>query len=439
MAETSNHLLQVFLCHASSDKPAARALYKRLIVDGIDAWLDEEKLLPGQNWKKEIQKAIRHSNIVVILLSEASVSKSGFVQKEIKLALDFAEEKPEGTIFLIPIRLENCAVPESLSDLHCVDMFYDGGNLDEGGYSKLAKSLKLQADNIGLEFNPADRVKLPLKDISASTYDKSQKAPPLFSRDANKYEQAQYALRASSRTPALIVYLIDISGSMANLYSDGKTRLSYAQAFLQSSLTEMVQRSMARGRVMPRYRIAMFAYSDDVYDIYGGVKTIDEVVQRGIPQLNTHSKTENAKAFRAIEEFLQKQLPSIQNDPAPLVFHVSDSDVTEYITNESPLPAIQRIMNMSVKDGNVLVTNIFASLNTSFPLPPSTEWKGFTNPKEIDSPNANVLFEMSSTIPISYQRILKETGYNLSPKAKMLFPLEYAKDLGNGFVMSQIE
>lgn len=42
--------LKVFLCHASADKPAVRDLYKRLTADGVDAWLDAENLIAGQNW-----------------------------------------------------------------------------------------------------------------------------------------------------------------------------------------------------------------------------------------------------------------------------------------------------------------------------------------------------------------------------------------------------
>ena len=40
--------LRASLCHAHSDEPAVRALYNRLTKDGVDAWLDKEKLLPKQ-------------------------------------------------------------------------------------------------------------------------------------------------------------------------------------------------------------------------------------------------------------------------------------------------------------------------------------------------------------------------------------------------------
>ena len=57
MAETKPP--KVFIYHASADKIAVRELYQRLTKDGVDAWLDKEKLLPGQDWELEIRKAIK--------------------------------------------------------------------------------------------------------------------------------------------------------------------------------------------------------------------------------------------------------------------------------------------------------------------------------------------------------------------------------------------
>jgi hypothetical protein len=143
MTDAPNRPLKVFLCHASADKPAVRDLYKRLVADGVDAWLDAESLIPGQNWWEEIQKAIRASDVVIVCLSEKSVNKEGVVQKEIKSALDVADEKPEGTIFIIPARLEECQTPYRLSLYHWVDLF------EENGYQKMMRALRLRADKIG--------------------------------------------------------------------------------------------------------------------------------------------------------------------------------------------------------------------------------------------------------------------------------------------------
>src|SRR5688500_14927865 len=98
MTEEPKRLLKVFLCHASGDKPAVRDLYRRLVGEGIDAWLDQEKLMPGQDWQLEIPRAVRESDVVVVCLSKKSVTKEGYIQKEIRFALDSAKEKPEGTI-----------------------------------------------------------------------------------------------------------------------------------------------------------------------------------------------------------------------------------------------------------------------------------------------------------------------------------------------------
>jgi len=48
MTETKRPL-KVFLCHTHADRDAVKALYTRLTKDGVDAWLDKEKLLPGQD------------------------------------------------------------------------------------------------------------------------------------------------------------------------------------------------------------------------------------------------------------------------------------------------------------------------------------------------------------------------------------------------------
>ncbi|MCC6271112.1 MAG: toll/interleukin-1 receptor domain-containing protein [Microbacteriaceae bacterium] len=125
--ETSDKRLRVFLCHSSSDKPTVRRLYKYLSDSGFDPWLDEEKLLPGYDWQMEIPKAVRAADAVVICLSKNSINKAGYIQREISFALDVAEEQPEGQIYLIPARLEECDVPFRLRRWQWVDLFANDG------------------------------------------------------------------------------------------------------------------------------------------------------------------------------------------------------------------------------------------------------------------------------------------------------------------------
>jgi outer membrane protein assembly factor BamD (BamD/ComL family) len=148
MANAKKRPLKAFLCHASGDKPQVHELYKQLTTEGVDAWLDQEKLLPGQDWRLEIPRAVHEADVVVICLSKRSITKEGYVQKEIKFALDIAEEKPEGAIFLIPARLEECVVPEGLERWQWVNLY------EENGFIKLLRSLKLRADAVGAMIEP---------------------------------------------------------------------------------------------------------------------------------------------------------------------------------------------------------------------------------------------------------------------------------------------
>jgi hypothetical protein len=117
----------VFLCHAVVDLKRVSTLYDSLIEAGIRPWMAERDLGPGQDWKLEIKRALRRSRIVVVLLSTSAVSHTGYVQREIREALDLAALRPPGEVFIIPARLEHCDVPDRLQDLQWVDLYRRGG------------------------------------------------------------------------------------------------------------------------------------------------------------------------------------------------------------------------------------------------------------------------------------------------------------------------
>ena len=134
--------LKVFLCHASTDKPKVRELYRYLKKRGIQPWFDEEDLVGGQDWQVEIPKALATSDAIIICLTKNSVDKEGYIQKEIKFALDKALEMPEGRIFLIPVKFEDCEVPFTLSRYQWVDLTV------ESGYAKMMKALKFRTSHL---------------------------------------------------------------------------------------------------------------------------------------------------------------------------------------------------------------------------------------------------------------------------------------------------
>jgi hypothetical protein len=124
----------IFLCHASEDKGAVRELYYRLRDAGIEPWIDEEDLLPGQQWQEVIREAVQAARIVVVCLSKKSIDKRGFVQEEIHYALDVAAKKT-GSYYIVPARLEPCDIPASLKEWQWVDLF------DPRGFDQLLRAL----------------------------------------------------------------------------------------------------------------------------------------------------------------------------------------------------------------------------------------------------------------------------------------------------------
>lgn len=148
--------LRVFLCHASQDKPAVRELYHALNAEGwIEPWLDEEKLLGGQDFDLEIYKATRDADAIIICLSRKSVLREGYVNKEIRRALEISQEKTEGAIFVIPLRLDECNPSfEQLRKLHWIDYF------TPNAHERLIKSLRSRAEAL--------KIKIPENKLSKS-------------------------------------------------------------------------------------------------------------------------------------------------------------------------------------------------------------------------------------------------------------------------------
>jgi hypothetical protein len=119
--------LRVFLCHASEDKASARSLHQRLHGDGFRPWLDELDILPGEDWDWAIRRALGNSDAVLVLLSRATITKAGYLQKEIRLALEICKEQPPGAIYLIPAKIESCEIPDHLTHLQTADLTKPAG------------------------------------------------------------------------------------------------------------------------------------------------------------------------------------------------------------------------------------------------------------------------------------------------------------------------
>lgn len=134
--EQARKLKSIFLCYAREDEEKTSKVYDALKKRGHKPWMDKRELVAGQDWELEIRRAIEQSQYFVALLSKKSVGKRGFVQKEIRFALDVLGEIPLGQIYFIPLRLEPCEVPQVIRSLHWIDI------ADDDDYRDLYRSVE---------------------------------------------------------------------------------------------------------------------------------------------------------------------------------------------------------------------------------------------------------------------------------------------------------
>ena len=128
---------QIFLSYAREDREKVERLYQKLSKAGFKPWMDTKDILPGEKWPSSIRRAIRDSDFFLVCLSTNSVKKRGWVQREMKQALDLWQEKLEDDIYLIPVRLEDCETLESLRDFQWVNLF------EGDGWTRLVKAIQV--------------------------------------------------------------------------------------------------------------------------------------------------------------------------------------------------------------------------------------------------------------------------------------------------------
>jgi hypothetical protein len=107
--------LKVFLSYAKEDGAPVKEFYDHLKTMGLDPWMDQERILPGQSWEIEIDRGLKEANVVILFMSPRSVKKRSFVTREANTAIANLRYKKADDIYIIPVILESCDVPDEIS------------------------------------------------------------------------------------------------------------------------------------------------------------------------------------------------------------------------------------------------------------------------------------------------------------------------------------
>lgn len=126
----------VFISYASENSQQVKLLAQALEKCGERVWYDEHPqrgLAGGQDWEAEIEQKIRESYAVVICFSQELEDRPGgeaVVYKETRNAIDVANRLPPEAVFIVPVRLSDCRIPNfrfdstrTFSNLKYLDLF----------------------------------------------------------------------------------------------------------------------------------------------------------------------------------------------------------------------------------------------------------------------------------------------------------------------------
>jgi hypothetical protein len=255
----------------------------------------------------------------------------------------------------------------------------------------------------------------------------------------------KYKNLANSDHPATLIYLVDISSSMRAAMPDGRSRIEAVKDAIHISYTQMIQRSLKQGKIRPKYRIGMVAYSDDIYDVYGAmgsIITVDKLKDEGVPLITPQKGTNMAKAFRYAIKLIQDDIISwserwLNECPPPMVINITDCEYGE--DTQDPVMFAKQLQEISVPDGNVLVENIFITDQITLSSQNIKDWNGYSASEATGDPYGDKLLAMSSRIPAGYAQIMSEqAGLKIREGTAMMFPGVSQEFIKTGFVMSMV-
>lgn len=186
-----------------------------------------------------------------------------------------------------------------------------------------------------------------------------------------------YEMTWGSKTPGILVYMVDLSDSMNenNKFSEVSAAIYNALSALIAPCIDVKEDNTKV--YVERFKLFVFGYNQFVEEIFtGGIKDIDEhlearkTVKKFIDAENEKYKpkglTHMAMAYKEAAKIIKEEL-ELRGDtrrvPAPMVINITDGYPEEKDTNDedarrNALKAAENLRNISVEDGNVRIFNI---------------------------------------------------------------------------------
>lgn len=123
-----------FISYVREDSHEVDKLQRTLEAAGVSVWRDTADLWPGENWRMKIRRAITDDALAFIAcFSSRSVARrKSYQNEELVLAIEQLRQRRPDDIWLIPVRLDDCDIPDldlgggrTLGSIQRVDLFGD--------------------------------------------------------------------------------------------------------------------------------------------------------------------------------------------------------------------------------------------------------------------------------------------------------------------------
>lgn len=144
----------IFLSYTRKDHAKVKQLYQKLLEAGFHPWMDTEDILPGEDWKQCLMRTIREAPFFIACLTKNAANKRGVIQEELREALDVWRQKLNSDIYLIPIKLEDCEVPETLANFQWLNFY------ETKGFEKLIEALQTGIQRLGAASSPHVQIRM---------------------------------------------------------------------------------------------------------------------------------------------------------------------------------------------------------------------------------------------------------------------------------------
>jgi hypothetical protein len=118
---------EIFFSYAREDEARVAEIYRLLESKGFRPWMDTRDIAGGEDWGLAIRRAIHRANFFLVFISHFSLVKTGVLKEEMESGISLRQSNLENERFLIPVRLEECDLPDSLKRYQWINYFDDDG------------------------------------------------------------------------------------------------------------------------------------------------------------------------------------------------------------------------------------------------------------------------------------------------------------------------